>query len=180
MLFSASVADRDHWVIVHLRNTSWATLESLKWVQTWRDRDRTAALDAEVVVDYNGQYFSQSNEIQGGLETPQKRKNEKVFGASLDKIGGYLHVYNQVSRKSKRRIKEELETGSSMRLRERESEREREREQCGYVLLTLGSVSASPFIVFRKVNAALQLQRDNLPVKTAAHPEEKFPFLWPI
>lgn len=126
-------------------------------------------------MDYNGQHFSQSNEIQGGLETPQKRKNEKVFGASLDKIGGYLHVYYQVSRKSKRRIKEELETGSSMRLRERI--REREREQCGYVLLTLGSVSASPFIVFRKVNAALQLQRDNLPVKTAAHPEEKFPFL---
>lgn len=79
MLFSASVADRDHWVIVHLRNTSWVTLEALKLVKTWRYRDRTAHIDAEVVVDYTCQYFSQSNRIQGGLETPQKRKNESLW-----------------------------------------------------------------------------------------------------
>lgn len=36
LLFSASVADKDHWVIVHLRTTSWVTLEAPTLLKTWR------------------------------------------------------------------------------------------------------------------------------------------------
>lgn len=72
-LFSASVADRDHWVIVHLHDTSWVTLEALKLVKTWRYRAGTAYLEAEVAVDHNCQYFNQSGEIQGGLQKKKER-----------------------------------------------------------------------------------------------------------
>lgn len=36
LLFSASVGDKDHWVIVHLHTTSWVALEASMRVKTWR------------------------------------------------------------------------------------------------------------------------------------------------